>query len=1210
MLQHEKTFKEQVHDLHKLYEVQRLLMDKAKIRGRDAYSGAPPPSPGHGMVVSEGTKQGQSTNFWEQAMPDGMGMVYKGGTSTRTLGDSPSKIVSERTIKVDETPKSVSSPMRKKKIDLEQPPEDDSDDEVETSMNSLNCTASCLSRNSKEVPKVYSGFDAPVKQDRGSHIGSTSQLLPPASNPSKASSFLSSEFNLCRGENIVKAPPSLSSSVPKAEQSFTSFGERNMSFQNASMVINGVGALKSDTMFLPQEDLIDRASQETGRQTHWFLQASEPNIVDTSVRFPAQQQQRLSPHLALPEHATSRSHPLTPHSEQKHLNNKSPWIESVGSSMGKISLERHSPGVSSEAQNDGPGVLGERFGDASNWFLKEPSSQGAPTNIVPIPRFEVGVTAEGGHGMPEMIGPAIIAASNKGLSQEHDVSSWCFKNPILQASRCQQPPVFQQHIVPPVGHSVWVQSSQKAQNSMYPQQQVVYGNYSSDPSQGGYGGQSLQKYQGEVAGSWNMIGLGHYYSSIPSPSLKAPFKKPPKLVLKNDGAGMELKLVLPEKEINDKEKAMLKKPLNSVKRDLPLASYKSCEINSRVQKQVGEEVNKLSITMSQIDNLKGEAKGLSKSVGVFIEPITGEAKGLSNSVGVSIEPTRLATVSASSTLALSKGPSTSVPIPCVDQTNLGPLAYTSGSETGSGFNLSASSSASMHQQSVLQFETVLPRLESEKVAEQRNSNPKTPRATAEKETLVLTNVGTKDMSYQMEGGSLSKVEIDMNTGLGAIALDKIATSANNATDVVVSSQSESFNKTPERAQTKCLEEGVGATEMVHQRAQTPDEDKGNLSQQWADAEVYQKDIPECNAFCNADSVCPAGQPVMLTVSVQSTSTDAPSTSRQGKKRSSFPSDTDILRRVSGRISGTCKAESGSPLSDRDCPSAPSSTTSVSEGKSEAVCGGEDLQHDSDSDNLAATILLSFAPKVDLFNQEKQCKDSASEISSSICKGKSADQGSKVIRSSEDQIGPPSDFRNTAGSQGRRMQNTGCTRRMERKADHHDHSKAVVKERHRREEVNKRWACEDDFHTKSLTIKVPRMASSISNDGAIPISRSKQLSKLNGMSLGGSSVEPIKNPHKGNEAVHTPTGRRSSRGPPTGARAPLENRSRLYQQIQHHVERSPPPLNKDSGIREEGVRSINKLEGNVKSKAWGELNRTRSHQPRKQFLEVSHRKFQK
>lgn len=1195
MLQHEKTFKEQVHDLHKLYQVQRLLMEKATSRGVDGYPGGPPPPPppprGCGNGLSEETNQlGQRINFWEQITPDSMGGV-KGAMATHHL-PSTEKAFPEKNSKLEDTSNNSRSPVRKRKIDLEQLPEDDSDDEIETSVDALN---SSLSGNSREFTHGRSGPESMIKSHPSPCPGTGLKPLHPVKE-SQANSLLTGESSLYKNHidgsgrgsfypfQHGKAP-SLPVNIVKAEQNLSNIGEINTSFQNACMINTGVGTIKSNTMFLPQADLIDRASQEAGREAHWFFQADSAN---RSSKSPLQQQQRLSPHVALPELLTGRSHPHngvlqgSPNLEQRHHNNQSPPLGnvSVGDWSKAPAVEKQPPGLLVGAQKDRPFSSSERLGDASRWLTKEPFSQSPLGSVVPMARIETRAS-EGGPAMPSIVAPVVTVSSSQGLSQERDLNMWSSQNPILQHPQYQQPPIFQPQVFPSVNQAVWLQPSQTTQNSMY-SQQMVYGVHSSDSL--GYRNESLQRNQSELAGPWNMIGLGHYYSSVPSTPQKPPFKKPPKLILKNDGVGMELKLVSPEKEMS--EKASQKKPSNSFKKDSPQDVSKYLEKKSAVQKEVKDEDQKRASLGVQLSSSVGQGREPSKTSGVPLEPklLATATSSLTQEIILPKESSLLH--DATATVALSS----------ITQSNVG----TTRSVFAAGLIVSASPDKHKSQHNVSQAENVLPTQGHEK---QYFPSPESTKAACVNETPPVTDRGIDtDMPDQKAESSLLQCKDDIGSGHRIMrdqkALSaKVLTSEANAKDMVATSQPESSSVAPEDAPSKTCEESVLAANTSQQRLQKFDANhckeaerpKGSHSTPCASADSPSKDASHFKGLFqgrfvgqSADLANPLCQPTMQAVSIQS---NTPAT----------------------------------PPSDRDCSSARSSTSLIPESKpeSKAVVSSDDLHLDFDSDNLAASILLSFAPKIDIPNEEKHAKGDACAISSSSRKDRPADQASSSSRkdrptdqasskTSQGATGLRTQTLNSGGSQGRRMQGQGSFKRTDRMR-HHEPIKSTMKDRLRTDERNIDELEMDnggEDTIKSLTIKLPRVMGTM-NGEAIPISRSKQLSKLNGVGDLGDRTKTF----KANDTFHTPTGRRSSRGPPMAARILHESGSRLQQQTRHRLEGSSNTPEKDSGSREEAAGIRNKAEGNKKSKAWGELNKTRSH-PRKQFQETSHRKTQR
>eukprot|EP00250_Pteridium_aquilinum_P010986 c19766_g1_i1 orf=313-4149(+) len=1235
MLQHEKTFKEQVHDLHKLYEVQRSLMDKSKSTGLDVYLGVPPPSPGcGGNALSEETNQfGQRRNFREQVTPNGLG-----GVSAHHLL-STQNAASEKNIKWEDTLKSVNSPVRKRKIDLEQLPEDDSDDEMENSLDALNPTSSSLSGNSRELTKGHSGLESMMRLHPSSSVGTGFQPLQKPINDSQVRSLLTAESSLHksrvdgnRADSCIPLQhgkaPNLAVNVVKVEQNLTNLVERNMSLQSASTLNTVTDTIKSNSVFLPQADLIDRASQDAGREAHWFFQASEAN---TPNRFPLQSQQRLSPHLALPERSSTSRSQLhngilqgSPNSEQRHPNSKSPPLESVSSIVGdwnKAPVEQQSPGLLVGAQKDRSFGSSERLGDASRWFTNERLSQGPLASAAPMARFETRAS-EGGHAMPGIVAPGIVVANNKGSSQERDMNIWSSQNPVLQIPQYQQPSVFQPQVFPSVNPAVWLQSSQNTQNSLY-SQQVVYGIHPSDASQIGYRAESLQRNQGDVASPWNMIGLGHYYSSVPPTPQKRPFKKPPKLVLKNDGVGMELKLVSPEKETS--EKASQKKPLNPFKKDSSQDSSKSCERKSGAQKEVKEEDNKHEKRVKS-------AVEILNSAGQGGEPLRTQGDKSPRTVSVSLESRHLAPATfllsqeiiSPKESTLPQNAAATVTVPAVSQCNVGAVASTTHCVIGAGRVVSASPDELINQQCASQAEAVLPSRDQEKIAEQSLPDLESSQAACAKKTLPWTNAG---MEKDMQGEKSESISLQCKDDMGAgccIVKDlkplsaRELSSEGNADDVVATGQSKSFDATPQYAQSKSPEESVISANTWQQQAHKSASHCHELGQPkdsqlppCATASSPSKEASQSRGLSqgrplghSADLTIPSSQPVTQAISMQSTSTDTPNNIKQDKKRSSKVVENSTSHKVTGKRSSACKGESANPTSERD---ALSLTSLASESRPEAMAGvsSEDLHHDSDSDNLAATILLSFAPKIDVQNEEKHSKGKVGVISGSGLKDRPLDQVlSKTSRSAEGAPGLQSE-----GSLGRQIQGQGSFKRTDRN-DHHVPKKPTMKDKLRREERKSAELQGDNGGedvTKSIMIKLPRMVGTL-NDEAIPISRSKQLNKLNRATLSGETGEHTKS-FKSNDAFHAPTGRRSSRGPPMAARVSHESRARLHQQTQHRVEGNPTVTDKDSGSREEGGVARNKLEGNRKSKAWGELNRTRSH-PHKQLQETSHRKTQK
>ncbi|KAH7282503.1 hypothetical protein KP509_35G033500 [Ceratopteris richardii] len=818
MIQHEKTFKEQVHDLHKLYEVQKLLMDKAESRGREPSTGIQ--SQVQGKVITEGFNHGRAVD-WEQATRNSMGLIRNdaashnlnnsqkvsretdivtGGTSSDNLG-RPSPTLLNRTTKLEETIKCVSSPSRKRKIDLEQLPED-SDDEMQNSGDVFKPSASNLSENSREQSaKASSGFECLVTLEPNPQASSKFQPVQTVNLVQVGNPFLgdsssqNGQSSSSRGDPSYSSQdgqtmPNLSFNTMKAKKNEANPGEVLLSFQDTSILGSDIGSLKNTPTFLPQPDFLDRASQEVGKQTHSFYQASEINAVNAPATISLQQQQTSS-HLGVSGNTVNRSYHPIPYSEQTPHNKSTP-IDTVNNVFGKALLGMNSPTLASMgARKDAASVLAERLGETSKFFTKDSMLQAPLINAAPMTRLEnasplrgtpvakpeIGIMA-GGKNIEGVVSPAISVAISKGFGHEQDMNFWPSQSSVLKVPQFQQSALFQQTILPPTSQAMWVPSSLNLQNGMYSQQQMAYGFQVTDPSQANHAGDMIQRSQGESPGSWNAVDLGQYYTSIPSIQ-KPPFKKPPKLVLKNDGFGMELKLVAPE---TCEEKVNIKKSLNVMKRESPQAS-------------------------SELTNSKGhmniesveEDKNLSKKIGsqsLMLNTST-QKQETKMTLGTLIEPKSLAMEVSSCTYKLAPNGLNSDLSLAIDRENLNTsIDCTSDSGISLNFHVSRPPDESTQLFGLLHFDAGLPSLGKENPA--KISSLMSSQTAIEKgipAQMVASDV--KNMQGQTEKRSLINEGLDVNVGLHIAeerkeSVEKVSASEGVA-DLVASSQSETFH---------------------------------------------------------------------------------------------------------------------------------------------------------------------------------------------------------------------------------------------------------------------------------------------------------------------------------------------------------------------------------------------------------------------------------
>lgn len=561
MLQHEKTFKEQVHDLHKLYEVQKLLMHRASSK---AVVHPPHEEPNqlkrqrsiwdHRNISST---EDAMTSLTEKPILDAWGSKEK--ESIR--GD---KMVNERRKHSEQSPKSTSSPARKRKIDLEQLPEDDTDDEVEKSENVMGSANINLQ---KDVGSFPNETVPNLKPDSGVEM----YALPPKL-PGKAC-----QENQLAMSQIKQGIPvnQHSSALNDTSFSLSQYSEESKlcvnvieAEQKNVMIVNKddlqknslrAARAKPTVMLLPQPDLCEGVANGTTKHIHLHIQGSEART-SMAVVSSSQQKQELMTQPFISKPLINQAQQIEIHDEvHQGLPEKKPIHEedsliSVGK-RGRASGDKRFQGMDSGPQE---GVLSyssqkepqREDENGSKWFPPALYSQGGQLATA-VPALGVDLRVSDGHAAPNFIVTTNNTGTATGCKQDLDTNFWYQQNPFMQFSQYQQQNIFPPPVFPSANQAVRFQSSQNINAGLYPQ--VVYGIRATNAPQVGLVAEGLRRDHGEVSGPWNMLGLGYHYPNIPPvPPTKPPFKKPPKLVLTNDGISMELKLVSPERESNEK----------------------------------------------------------------------------------------------------------------------------------------------------------------------------------------------------------------------------------------------------------------------------------------------------------------------------------------------------------------------------------------------------------------------------------------------------------------------------------------------------------------------------------------------------------------------------------------------------------------------------------------------------------------------------------
>ncbi|KAH7441812.1 hypothetical protein KP509_03G055500 [Ceratopteris richardii] len=1145
-------------------------MERAKGREQEIHSGRPTPlsSPVQLKAISENSYNG-TRNFWRHVASDGMESAktnfsfHDEGFSHMAFPDrrkvevaasnnfeSPRKDLSDKEAKTG-----ISTP-NKRKIDLEQLPENDSDDEMENPEETFNQSFSNLSKNSRELS--MNGFRSskctvvqePVPQissklqnwQTNKHLTADHSHLP---NSNKGFSPVFSQHE--------KALPSTSFNAMKSGQLVASSGERVMPPQHSVKIDSSVGSAPKNTMCMPLADHVGRVSQESSRESEWYFQASEANA-NALARHLVQQQPILS--------------------------------ENIGT-FKKAFLETNtSTGASMEARKDIPNNLAERLRKSSNWH-KDSILQESVVSTMHVSNLE-GLISEGGHNMAGMIASAMSVPSINGSNQELNMSLWSSQNPVLQLPQYNQPTVFQQRMLPPTSQDPWQKSSADPQNSMFPGQRVVYGVQSSGPSQINYQGDSVQRNHAEMAASWNSVGHGHYYPSFPLISQKPPFKKPPKLVLKNDGSGMELKRVSPEdvRKVGSNQK----KPFYAMDGQSPPSSLKSCG-------------NKLQKYREDVDESKKLEKGFISQL--QLPNCTGQTTERSTIGSAIMEPRLLTTESLFSTLP--QGTSRSGMLRQLAQQNLETrVSCMDSNDIALGLNLSDSFTESTGQEGFSHLEPTLSSLTPETNAVQVSVLPSLGDA-FKKEMLPSVNANVQD---QTEEKRLKSGSVYGNCGFSTFdkrrELSHEVVTSQGIADL--NSQSEYLPMTTQVLQTKCQKEDI-EIDGLDERMQVIEETNGAHLQQSLRAENHKNDASEGKASCSVQITHLSTQPV-IAIPVQSLETHTPTATRQENDKLSNISDNDVFHGQPPGIHNSL----GSPLSDREFDSAPSTTDtpSVMEVVSDDAIvnmSNMGLQPDSDSENLAASILLSFAPTIEMQNERQWSKDDAGELSKSTCEARIMEKGSNTSRCTETPSTSKSD-NDWKAEDGQTLiaQTIGRSQRTDR-TQHRHHHHHCRRDRHHHHHCRRdrmkvtinqgHLETNENDLVKIRTVKFSRVVD-VPKDEDVPIFRSKQLKTLSG-EISNRHRESAKSSHKRKEVIHAPTDRRCSRGAPMGARS---SDYYISDRVQHPSVQKMPMLENDSVER--GGHGV---EGVVKKKALPEARRNRSTSyPRQPAM--THRRSQK
>ena len=258
-----------MHDLHKLYEVQKSLMHKAKDGEKSTFYFGVSQSTPHSMqsLPEHHENLKQKMNFWE-SKPTPKVVVTESlkpiklrpfsdlENTTKGTDDSLKQQGGEGiAAKVDL--KNTNSSSRKKVIDLEQLPEDDTDDETDKPENVvLQPRESVSPRSCQENLKHYSSSNYGNSLAGGKNVSAKDDSYSSciASLPSPKSSQ-ESKFLLNSAENLHEL-----------DGKHLAFGGTNV------QPVPGVGKSTS----LQNESHVDLVCRAIGNDTHWFYQVIFP----------------------------------------------------------------------------------------------------------------------------------------------------------------------------------------------------------------------------------------------------------------------------------------------------------------------------------------------------------------------------------------------------------------------------------------------------------------------------------------------------------------------------------------------------------------------------------------------------------------------------------------------------------------------------------------------------------------------------------------------------------------------------------------------------------------------------------------------------------------------------------------------------------------------------------------------------------------------